>query len=79
MTTERFLEFDMMIIREQLNIKFILISLGEPPLPPRSDAPAVALLGFAGGEFLPLRRSKGAAFPFLLTLDGPPLLPRVAL
>ena len=38
----------------------------------------MTLSEFAGGEFLPLRRSKGAAFPFLLTPDGSPLLPRVA-
>jgi len=42
------------------------------PLPFRSNAPAVILWGFAGGEFLPLPGSKGRAFPFLLTLDGSP-------
>jgi hypothetical protein len=38
----------------------------------RSEAHAVTLSGFAGGEFLPLPASKGRAFPFLLTLDGTP-------
>ncbi|UCH01055.1 MAG: hypothetical protein JSU78_03655, partial [Deltaproteobacteria bacterium] len=32
-------------------------------------------IGFAGGEYLPLPRSKGGAFPFLLTSMGAPLLP----
>jgi len=30
----------------------------------------VTLSGFTGGEYSPLPRSKGAAFPFLLTLGG---------
>jgi len=38
----------------------------------RSGAHAVTLSGFAGGEFFPLPRSKGGAFPFLLNLDGAP-------
>ncbi len=38
----------------------------------RSQAHAVTLSGFAGGEFLPLPRSKGAVFPFLLILEGSP-------
>ena len=33
---------------------------------------AVTLSGFARGEYLPLPRSKGGAFPSLLTLDGSP-------
>jgi len=32
-------------------------------------------IGLAGGEYLPLPRSKGGAFPFLLTSMGAPLLP----
>jgi hypothetical protein len=32
----------------------------------------VTLPGFAGEEYLPLPRSKGGAFPFLLTLGGCP-------
>jgi len=35
----------------------------------------VTLSGLAGGEYLPLPRSKGGAFPFLLTLDGYPTAP----
>ena len=35
----------------------------------------VTLLGFAGGEYLPLPASKGLVFPFLLTLDGYPTSP----
>jgi hypothetical protein len=38
----------------------------------RSHALAVTLSGFAGGETLPFPRSKGGAFPFLLTVDGCP-------
>ncbi len=34
------------------------------------------LSGFAGGEFLPLPRSEGAAFPSLLMLEGSPPLPQ---
>jgi len=30
-------------------------------------------IGLAGGEYLPLPRSKGGAFPFLLTSMGTPL------
>ena len=33
---------------------------------------AVTLSGFARGEYLPLPRSKGGAFPSLLTLGGGP-------
>ena len=57
----------------------ILRSLEKTSSSLRSDAPKVTLSGFSGGESLPLRRSKGAAFPSLLTLEGAPLLPRVAL
>jgi hypothetical protein len=32
-------------------------------------------IGFAGGEYLPLPRSKGGVFPFLFTSMGTPLLP----
>jgi len=32
-------------------------------------------IGFAGGEYLPVARSKGGAFPFLLTSMGTLLLP----
>ena len=42
------------------------------PLSLCSDALAVTLPGFAGEECLPLPRSKGGAFPFLLTLGGCP-------
>jgi len=42
------------------------------PLSLRSDALAVTLPGFAGEEYLPFPRSKGGAFPFLLTLGGCP-------
>jgi len=45
------------------------------PLSFRSDAPEVTLSGFAGGETLPLPRSEGGAFPFLLTLEGYPTSP----
>jgi len=41
-----------------------------------SQAHAVTQSGFAGGEFLPLPRSKGAAFPCLLILEGSPPLPQ---
>jgi len=40
--------------------------LSEPPLSLRFSASAVTLSGLAGGEYLPLPRSKGGAFPFLL-------------
>ncbi len=36
-----------------------------------SWAHAVALSGFTGGEYLPLPRSEGAAFPSLFILEGP--------
>jgi hypothetical protein len=49
------------------------------PLSLCSDALAVTLPGFAGEECLPLPRSKGGAFPFLLTLGGAPPLPRMSL
>jgi hypothetical protein len=42
------------------------------PLSLCSAALAVTLPGFAGEEYLPLPRSKGGAFPFLLTLGGCP-------
>jgi len=42
-------------------------------------ASAVTLSGFAGGEHLPLPASEGRAFPFLLTLDGSPLLQQISL
>jgi hypothetical protein len=42
------------------------------PLSLCSHALAVTLPGFAGEECLPLPRSKGGAFPFLLTLGGCP-------
>jgi hypothetical protein len=42
------------------------------PLSLCSDALAVTLPGFAGEECLPLPRSKGGAFPFLLTLGRCP-------
>ncbi|NIQ40105.1 MAG: hypothetical protein GTN81_16205 [Proteobacteria bacterium] len=45
----------------------------------RSHALAVTLSRFAGGESLPLPRSKGGAFPFLLTCDGTPPLPLTSL
>ncbi len=32
-------------------------------------------IGFAGGEYLPVARFKGGAFPFLLTSMGTPVLP----
>ena len=38
----------------------------------RFQAFAVTLSGLASGEYLPLPRSKGGAFPYLLTLDGGP-------
>jgi len=49
------------------------------PLSLCSDALAVTLPGFAGEECLPLPRSKGGAFPFLLTLEGAPPLPQKSL
>ena len=42
----------------------------------RSQAHAVTLSGFAGGEFLPLRRSKGAAFPSCSSSRGTLPLPQ---
>jgi hypothetical protein len=39
----------------------------------------VTLPGFAGGECLPLPRSKGGVFPFPLTLGGAPPLPLMSL
>jgi hypothetical protein len=47
----------------------------EDPLSPRFRAFAVTLPVFADGECLPLPRSKGGAFPFLLTLGGYPTAP----
>jgi len=41
----------------------------------RFNAFEVTLTGFAGGEYLPLPRSQGPAFPFLLTLDQYPTSP----
>ncbi len=38
----------------------------------RSLALALTLSGLTGGEFLPLPRSEGGAFPLLLALDGYP-------
>ncbi len=38
----------------------------------RSLALALTLAGLTGGEFLPLPRSEGGVFPFLLALDGSP-------
>ncbi len=38
----------------------------------RSLALALTLSGLAGGEYLPLPRSKGGVFPLLLILDGSP-------
>ncbi len=38
----------------------------------RSHALALTLSGLTGGESLPLPRSKGGAFPFLLALEGSP-------
>ncbi len=37
-----------------------------------SLALALTLSGLAGGEYLPLPRSEGGAFPFLLARDGDP-------
>ncbi len=37
-----------------------------------SLALALTPSGLTGGEFLPLPRSKGGVFPFLLALDGCP-------
>jgi hypothetical protein len=45
----------------------------------RFMASAVTLSGFAGGEYLPFPASEGRAFPFLLTLDGCPLLQQISL
>ena len=47
----------------------------EELLSPRFRAFAVTLSGFADGEYLPLPRSKGGAFPFLLTFGGCPTAP----
>jgi hypothetical protein len=47
----------------------------EDRLSPRFRAFAVTLPLFTDGECLPLRRSKGGAFPFLLTLGGYPTAP----
>jgi hypothetical protein len=47
----------------------------EGTLSPRFRAFAVTLAKFAGGEYLPFPRSKGGAFPFLLTLSGYPTAP----
>ncbi len=45
----------------------------------RSLALALTLSGLAGGEYLPLPRSEGGVFPFLLALDGAPPLPQTSL
>jgi hypothetical protein len=45
------------------------------PLFLRFKASAVTLSGSQAGNVLPLPRSKGGAFPFLLTSMGAPLLP----
>ncbi len=45
----------------------------------RSLALALTPSGFAGGEYLPLPRSEGGVFPFLLTLDGSPTLLQTSL
>jgi hypothetical protein len=45
------------------------------PLFPRFKASAVTLSGSQVGNALPLPRSKGGVFPFLLTSMGAPLLP----
>ena len=47
----------------------------EDRLSPRFRAFAVTLPVFADGECLPLPRSKGGAFPFLLTFGGYPTAP----
>ena len=47
----------------------------EDPLSPRFRAFAVTLSGFTGGEYLPFPRSKGGAFPLLLTIGGYPTAP----
>jgi len=48
------------------------LSGDEDRLSPRFRAFAVTLPVFADGEYLPLPRSKGGAFPFLLTIGGYP-------
>jgi hypothetical protein len=45
----------------------------------RLHAFEVTLLGLAGGEFLPLPRSKGAAFPSCSPAMGSPPLPLMSL
>jgi hypothetical protein len=48
----------------------------------RFSAFEVTLSGVAGGEYLPLPRSKALrwrGFPLLLTLGGAPLLPQISL
>ncbi len=45
----------------------------------RSLALALTLAGFTGGEYLPLPRSEGGVFPFLLALEGSPPLPQTSL
>jgi hypothetical protein len=47
----------------------------DDPLSLRFRAFAMTLPVFADGECLPLPRSKGGAFPFLLTLGGYPTAP----
>jgi len=49
-----------------------LESLDGTPISLRSLALALTLAGLTGGEFLPLPRSEGGVFPFLLALDGSP-------
>ncbi len=49
------------------------------PISLRSLALALTLSDLAGGEYLPLPRSKGGVFPFLLALDGSPTLPQASL
>jgi hypothetical protein len=51
------------------------LSFEENPLFLRFKASAVTLSGSQVGEYLPLPRSKGEAFPILLTSVGAPLLP----
>ena len=66
MTRVQFLEFDMMVIREQLNITFILISLGEPHC---HLAPTLPQWPFSRqrrdrwGIPPPFSRPKGGGFP----------------
>ena len=63
MTTVQFLEFDMMIIREQLNITFILISLGEPHCHLTPTLPQWPFRGSQVGNFCLFSRPKGGGFP----------------